>query len=397
MITLKKFLTEYLTEDQKKSFADVSMTDKARADTDHFFGKGNDIIHGEISTHFTGRGLRKNSFKTSTARGTKIIDKTNNTEDLHHSGLNKRQYLKNEIRHGTVVYRVHDHAGHEIYHATLQPYHNYQGHVAYNVDSEYGVNHPIFTKKAFEVAKKLSGEYKPGVFKKHPDVYSENEKEYILHPNANIEHLHKSLNSRNIDERLAAAAHPNLSSVHLHKALEDEDSHVRYVATLHPNLSSDHLHKALNDKDWTVRANAASHPNAAAEHLHKALNDKDERVREAVAKNINVNAEHLHKALNDEDVFVRKAAASNPNANPEHLNKALNDKDKRIREAAASHPNANAENLYKALNDEDIFIRKIAAKHPNANTENLHKALNDKNKRVRESVKRNPNYKMYFQ
>jgi hypothetical protein len=337
MIVSNQFIFEQLIDEQRKNFSHVCMTDKARADTDHFFGKDNDIVYGEISNdaghiehkseihraverhigqkihqddyncgiikdkygrdinivhlikdeklknEFLLDNTRKNSkkdslFKTTTVRGIKIIDKTNNVEDLHHSkeysqhqlnsmsfnnGLDARQYLENEIRHGTVVHRVHDHAGQEIYHATLQPYHNDQGHVAYDVDSEYGINHPVFTKTAVEVAKRLSGEYKPGLFKKHPDVYSENEKEYILHPNATAEHLHKALNDKNKSVRIAAARHPN--------------------------LNSDHLHKALNDKNWTVRAIAASHPNANAEHLHKALNDENAYVREAAARNPNYN------------------------------------------------------------------------------------------------------------
>jgi HEAT repeat protein len=496
MIKFKQFLLEYLTDEQRKRFADVSMTDKARAWTDHFFGKDNDIVHGEISTdaghhehksevhraverhlgqeiHYddyrrglikdkygrevkigrlikdeklrnafasdpTREGSRKgNIFKTSTVRGIEVAGQTNSKPDPHHpkghswaqlscknvdNGLNKN-YLENEIRHGTVVHRVHDHAGQEIYRATLQPHHNERGDIAYAVDSEYGIKNPIFTKSAHEVAKKLSGEYKPGIFVKHPEVYNDNDISHILHPNANAEHLHKALNDKDWIVRLAAAIHLNATAEHLHKVLNDKDFLVRKAAASHPNANAEHLHKALNDEDIYVRKEAASHPNANAENLHKALSDEHPYVREFAVRNPNANAEHLHKALNDEDDFVRKFAASHPNANTEHLHKALNDEDIYVRKAAASHRNANAEHLHKALNDKNHFVRKAAASHRNANAEHLHKALNDKNwdvrksaatnpnanaehlrkalddknKRVREAVKKNPNYKRYFQ
>jgi HEAT repeat protein len=496
MIRFKQFLLEYLTDEQRKRFARVKMTKKARADTDHFFGKGNDIVHGEIAhdashhehksevhraverhlgqeIHYddyrrglikdkygrdvkigrlikdeklrnafasdsTREGSRKTGvFKTSTVRGIEVAGQSNSAPDPHHpkghswaqlscknvdTGSNKH-YLENEIRRGTVVHRVHDHTGQEIYRATLQPYHNKKGHVAYVVDSEYGIKNPAFRKSAYQVANKLSGEYKPGVFFKHPDVYNENDIRCILHPSANAEHLHKALNDKqffvrkaaakhpnvnaehlhkalndeNWEVRISAAKHPNANAEHLHKALNDENIYVREAAAKHPNVNAEHLHKALNDENWEVRISAAKHPNANAEHLHKALNDEDIFVRVAAAGNPNVNAQHLHKALNDKHHYVREEAANHPNANVEHLHKALNDENWKVREAAAKHPNANAEHLHKALNDKEWEIRKAAASNPNANAEHFHKALRDKYKEVREAAKQNPNYKRYFQ
>jgi 2-oxo-4-hydroxy-4-carboxy--5-ureidoimidazoline (OHCU) decarboxylase len=470
MITFKKFLIEYLTDEQRKRFAHVSMTDKARADTDHFFGKGNDIVHGEISTdaghqfhksevhraverHLgreihhddyrrglikdkygrevkigrlikdeklrnafasdsTREGSRKgNTFKTTTVRGIEVAGQTNSAPDPHHpkghswaqlscknidTGKNKK-FLEHEIRHGTVVHRVHDHTGQEIYRATLQPHHNEEGHVAYVVDSEYGIKSPAFTRSAHEVAKKLSCEYKPGLFRKHPEVYSDNGIKYILHPKATHEDILRELNDENFNVRTAAIYHPNVNDKHLHKALNDKYLIVRSAAASHPNANAEHLHKALNDNHYYVRKAAASHPNANAEHLHRALYDEEISVREEAASHPNANAEHLHKALNDKNYNVRRAAIRNPNANAEHLHKALNDEHWIVREAAAKHRNANAEHLHKALNDYNTNVRAAAASNPNANAEHLHKALNDEDERVKKAAKENTNYKRYFQ
>jgi len=46
MLQFKEFLKEYLTDEQRKKYVDVKMTDKARKDTDHFFGKDNEFKTG---------------------------------------------------------------------------------------------------------------------------------------------------------------------------------------------------------------------------------------------------------------------------------------------------------------------------------------------------------------
>jgi 2-oxo-4-hydroxy-4-carboxy--5-ureidoimidazoline (OHCU) decarboxylase len=469
MIRFKHFLLEYLTDEQRKRFAHIKMSKKARADTDHFFGKDNDIVHGEISidaghhehksevhraverhigqeihhddyrrglikdkygrdikigrlikdkklrdafaSDSTREGSRKGSiFKTSTVRGIEVAGQSNSAPDPHHPKGHSwaelscknvdtgsyKNYLENEIRYGTVVHRVHDHTGQEIYRATLQPHHNEEGHVAYAVDSENGIKNPAFRRSAHEVAKKLSGEYKPGVFFKHPDVYNDNDIRRILHPSANDEHLHKALDDEEFFVRKAAASHPNANAEHLHKALNDENWKVREAAAKHANANPEHLHKALNDEDIYVRKAAARNPNANAEHLHKALNDKEFSVREEAASHPNANAEHLHKALNDENWKVREAAAKHPNANAEHLHKALDDEEFFVRVAAAKHPNANAEHLHKALSDKHSCVREFAARNPNANKEHLERALNDNYDYIRKAAKENPNYKRYF-
>jgi hypothetical protein len=464
MISFKQYLLEYLTDEQRSKYKNTKMTDKARSDTDHFFGKDNDIIHGEINddeghlhnkseihkaierhldkeistddyrkgltndkygrptkigrlikdphlkdqfaSDTTREGSKKGStFKTSTVRGTEVAGQTNSAPDEKHpsghswgeqscknvdTGSN-RHYLNDEIKHGTVVHRVHDQDGKEIYRATLQPHHNEEGHVAYNVESEYGIKHPAFTKSSHEVAKKLSGKDTSGVFSKHEDVYDDNGQEHMLHPNATKEDIDKILDSRNKNIRILVASHPNATKEHLNKALNDKSEYVREAAAGNSNATKEHLDKALNDVDKDVRVAAANNIHATKEHLDKALNDEDMDVRLSAIRNPNITKEHLDKALNDEHRYIRLTAAKNPNITKEHLDKALNDEDEYVRRAAVKNSNVTKDHLDKALNDKDDDVKEFAAKHPNATKENLDKALNDKDKWIRKAAVSNPN------
>ena len=409
MQRFKSFLLEYLTDKQREKYSSVEMTDKARADTDHFFGKGTDIVHGEVEQQHShdkseihkavekhlgrdvshedyaagrtkdhlgrdtkiGKLIKDSSlrdqfasdttregsklgtkFKTSTVRGVEVAGQTNSAPDPQHpkghswgklscknvdSGINKH-YLKDEIKHGTVVHRVHDHSGQEIYRATLQPHHNDQGHVAYAVDSEYGIKHPAFTASSHETAKKLSGEHKGGSigYAKHPAVYNDNGYRDILHPNTKPEHISR--------------------------ALDDENSNVRRNAAGHPKATTEHISKALKDEDEYVRGAAAGHPNATPEHISKALGDESSYVRSAAIWNKNATSEHISRALDDENSNVRRNAADHPKATPEHISKALKDKDPGVRASAIEHPKATPEHISKALDDKDPDVRSAAAK-----------------------------------
>jgi hypothetical protein len=381
MLTFKKYLLEYLTDEQREKYSKTKMLIKARKNTDHFFGKDNDIVHGqlnndsdhlhhkseihkaveqhlgkEISTNEYKSGLTKDkygrdvklgrvikdeklrnnyasdatregakkgsTFTTSTVRGIEVAGQTNSSPNKEHPKGHSwgdlscknvdtgsyKHYLKDEIKHGTVVHRVHDHTGQEIYRATLQPYHNDKGHVAYALNSEYGIKHPTFTKSAHETANKLSGEYKPGLFHIHDKVYNDDAIETIHHPNSTPEHISKALN--------------------------DRDEYVREAAIKHPKATSEHITKALNDEDWRVRKSAIEHPNSTPENISKALNDKYDYVKEAAIKHPNATSEHISKALNDKNWVVRTAAIKHPNVTPEHISKALNDKHKYVRETA---------------------------------------------------------------
>jgi len=202
-----------------------------------------------------------------------------------------RDYLHNEVKHGTVVAYLKNHHGHELARATFQPYHNNRGQVVYRHDSYYGPKVKEFQDHVKGLEKRLSASHEPNASKYeiHPDVYNDSGVHLTMHPNATAEHIHQALDHHSAD--------------------------IRMIAALNPNANAEHIDKALNDKHEWVRRLAAKHPNANAEHLHKALNDEDEGVRAAAAKHPNANAEHLHKALNDESSVVKMAARVNPNYN----------------------------------------------------------------------------------
>jgi hypothetical protein len=325
-----------------------------------------------------------------------------------------RDYLKPEVKHGSVVAYLRNHHGHELARATLHPHYDGNDNVVYKANSYYGPRVKEFEDHVKGLESRLSSPNasKTSMYRIHPEVYNDTEEDASLHPDIDHQHLHKILHDGHVKLRQLAASHSNASSEnlhkalddkdrvvrenatknsnataeHLHKALDDKDRYVRLAATQHPNTNADHLHKALNDKDYEVRKAAVKHPNLTAEHLHKALDDDDETIRGLAAGHPNTTSEHLHKALDDYHYGVRKEAASNPKAKAEHLHVALDDEHPHVREEAAGHPNLTSEHLHKALNDTDRDVRLVAANHPNANAEHLRKALNDESSAVRRAA-----------
>ena len=405
MKSFKQYLLEYLTDKQRTKFADVKMTDKARGDTDHFFGAGNDHIkeplksydhdksevHTAVERHLGkdittsdyakgltqdkhGRGARigrmisdkglqtqfandntragtkqPQQHYTTTVRGTEVAGQTNSAPNAEHpkghswgnqscknidDGSNRR-YLEPEIKHGTVVTRVHDHAGQEIYRATLHPHHNEEGHVAYAMNGEYGVKHPSFTAHAHDVASRLSGEPKGGLSHKiHPEVYNNGVVNKILHPNSTSEHIHTALKDEDWSIQMAAARHPNATTDHITTALKNIVSTVRKTAIQHPKATPEHITTALKDDNSDVRASAIQHPTATAEHITTALKDISPDVRQAAIKHPNSTSEHIHTALKDKDWSVRLSAIEHPAATSAHINTALKDDNTYVRWAA---------------------------------------------------------------
>jgi hypothetical protein len=253
------------------------------------------------------------------------------------NGSNRR-YLKDEVKHGTVVAYLRNHHGHELARATFHPHHDEGGNTIYLHNSYYGPRVKEFEDHIKGLAGRLSQPDAPkhSVYNIHRGVYNDTSVNATLHPAAAAEDIHKALNSKN--------------------------SSVRMTAVEHPSVAPEHIHKALDDKDDFVRTNAAKHPNASAENIHKALNDNQRFVRMYAASNRNATPEHIHKALDDNDSSVRAFAAEHPNATPENIHKALDDKDVAVRTNAAKHPNVSVENLEKASKDEKSSIRTIAKK-----------------------------------
>ena len=453
MKSFKQHLLEYLTDDQRKKFTNTKMTNKARTDTDHFFGAGNDLIkeplksydhdksevhksverhlgkdittsdytkgitqdkHGRdarigrmisdkgLQTQFANDNTRAGTKQpqqhyTTTVRGTEVAGQTNSAPDANHpkghswgkqscknvdDGSNKH-YLEPEIKHGTVVTRVHDHNDQEIYRATLQPHHNKEGHVAYALNSEYGVKHPSFTAHAKNVASRLSGEPEGSLLHKtHAEVYNDRVIKKILHPNATSEHIHTALKDEDWSVRMAAASHTNATPDHITTALKNIVSAVRKTAIQHPKATPEHITTALKDDNSDVRAAAIQHPKANVDHINKALGDNT-IVRMAAIQHPKATPEHITTALKDEDWPVRRAAIQHPNATSAHIDTALKDSEAYVRQDAIKHHNVTASHISTALKDKDWSVRLSAIEHPAATSAHINTALKDDNTYVR--------------
>ena len=333
------------------------------------------------------------SYKTRTVRGAEVAGQTNPVPNAEHpnghswkdiscknldSGIN-RHVVNDEIRHGTVAHFVHDHNGQEIYRATLQPHHSTTGDVAYSVDSEYGIKHPKFTEDAHRVASELSGPpTKSILYRKHANVYNDNGREFMLHPEATKEHIEQAMASSHSGDRELAAIHKNASHTHLNNLLDDKDATVRYRAASNPNLTSDLIHKALKDHIPMVSQVALYHPNSTEEHVNAALSSKESATRAHAISHPKVTEEHITKALKDRSSLVRESAITNPKATKEHLEKALQDDLPAVRMAALTHKLVGPKHIDTALKDEYDDVKILALRHPSVTHKHLLKAVQDK-------------------
>ena len=452
MIRFKNFIKEELNAKEKAEVAKWPRDPKALEATDHYFGKGNDEKHEELSgtvdksevhkaiERHLGKEIEPDDYKAGVTddkygRKTKIggmLTKSkadpklinNFANDSTRQGKNQkgltvkvtrspagvagqtshgqdwedqscknfntgsyRHYLKGEVKHGTVVAYLHNHKGEEIARATLQPHTNDEGHTAYAVDSHYGLDHAGFKKHAEDLAKRLSGEHKKGdsiVYKKHPEVYDDNDQSNILHPNASKEYIDHALDDEREDIRMAAISHPNATSEHIDKALNDKSENVRHVAARNKNATSEQIDKALNDDAPYARQGAVNNPNASKEHLDKAITDGEHHIRYMAANHPNATPEHKAKSAQyEEDVKKRIAIASHPNASEKDLDNALKDKDVEVRKAVANHPNATLEQYKTAVNDKNFQVANAAARN-----KNFHKLVYNMTLPVKESIHR---------
>lgn len=357
-------------------------------------------LRNEFATDNTRANTRKGGeYHMSIVRGTEVAGQTNPHSTIEnpfgHSWAEQsckniedgenRKFLKDEIRHGTVVARVRDKDNQEIYRATLQPHHNDEGHTAYSVNSEYGVKHPAFTAHAQDVAKRLSGEHKGGsaAYLINDHVYNDKIEDYMIHPKASHEDISKALESKDSGIRKAVASHPNATKEHLDKAIKDESFFVREGALNNPNANREHVERALRDEHHYVRLKALNHPLVNHNDIGKALDDNDSEVRQVAAAHNKATPEHISKALTDKSVAVRTAAISNTNASEENITKGFSDEHPLVREYAVKNDNANEKHIAKALNDSSDDVRGAAVGHPKANMTHIAQGLADESPFVR--------------
>ena len=338
-----------------------------------------DKLRNEFANDSTRAGVKSSHGHYCTiVRGTEVAGQTNSAPNAEHpqghswgdescknvdNGSNKK-YLKPEIKHGTVVARVHDSSGKEIYRATLQPYHNDQGHTAYKLNGEYGIKHSNFTKHAHDVANRLSGEHKGGsiAYKINPNVYDHEGSNFMFHPKTTKEHLDTAIRDKNPKVRRDVIRHPKVTKEHLDLAMKDEDPDIREAVINHPKSTKHHLDLGMKDESFRVRRSVINHPNSTKEHIDAGIKDKDVFVREAVMYHPKATQEHINLGIKDPSFTVRVAAMNHPKATKEHLDLGMKDDNPAIRAAVVKHPNATKEHIEAGLKDESPYVRDVAKK-----------------------------------
>jgi len=335
-------------------------------------------------------------------RGSEVAGQTNSEPDKNHpkghswagescknvvDGSNKK-YLTPEIKHGTVVVRVHDHTDKEIYRATLQPHHNDEGHTLYHLNSEYGIKHSNFTKHANDVASRLSGKHKGGsiLYKINSKVYNDTDESAQPHPNVTKEDLDSAMKSSDRNSRQFALQHPKATKEHLDLGIRDKAENVRETVVEHPKATKEHLDLGMKDKSDFVRLAAVNHPNATKEHLDLGMKDKSQYVRQAVVRHPNAAKEHLDLGMKDTSPHVRESVLIHPNATKEHLDLGMKDERDFVRQAVVKHPNATKEHLDLGMKDQTDFVRESAVNHPNATKEHLDLGIKDQEPSVRKAA-----------
>jgi len=365
-------------------------------------------LQGKFASDNTRAGSKagKNHYVTI-VRGTEVAGQTNSAPDKNHpkghswgdmscknvdTGTN-REYLDDEIRHGSVVVRVHDHNDQEIYRATLHPHENQNGDVAYAVNSEYGVKHPSFTNHAHDVAKRISG--KPDVsngtdmiYNIHPDVYNDNEADTIVHPGATKDHLHAMIDQAedNIDDFYR----DDYKAILNHNQIDDKHLNRLYNLSKKFDISDEHdNHFTSSDSERItarqLKSDLLSHEKVPEKILLDALNSPDRGTRIDVALNKNATEKVLDTALSDDTDEVKRYAVENPNMSEKQLSRVFDHPNGRplfghvTRYVASRHPKITSKLIDKIQNDPDEYVRQGVAYHKAHvfNSDQINKAIND--------------------
>jgi hypothetical protein len=357
-------LKEELNATQKAIVSKWPRDQKAISATDHYFGKDNDDIitplegtqdkseiHKKVEAHL-GKQISIDEYKKNTTtdkhnrttgvskliKDPKLLQDFNNdntrqgkqftglsihtTRSAHgvagqtssgqswedescknfETGSNKK-YLEPEVKHGTVVTYLKDHTGKEIARATLHPHHNDEGHVAYALNSYYGIDHADFKDHIDQLAKDLSGPHKGGkiVYKIHPDVYDDMNHKTILHPGISETGLKtiQSKNPNNLSLHRAIFNHPNATDKMLHDGIKSDNGDIAFTALGSSRLKREHIDTALSHSSPFVREAAMDSEKVTKIQLHTALKDSDQSVREAAMTHPKIDKTHIGAVLGE--------------------------------------------------------------------------------------------------
>lgn len=357
-----------------------------------------------------------------TVRGYKVADQTNFDQPwcegscklFAKPGQSRgpgREKIPGEIANGTVAVFAeskHNQTGKvsQHYRSTLQPYSNEKGNVMYDLNAEYGLKKPEYTKYSEDLAKRLSGRHKGGslIYKIHPDVYNNKRTgSYEIHPDAtpkDIENIvtgkykiPKEFAKDEMGIKKAAISHPNASEELINNTIFNHDGTKQgYALADHAlsegKLSSNHIHNLLDkfvESDDVVSARSIlANKNVKPEHVEKIIdpNVSSQEMRSSIARLTNENSplnksQRMRLMNNDPSPMVRqlhgtaalvdeensRALGTKPNStNQQVIAKAFNDPDIKVRQAMAVHPSTDLNTLEQhVFNDtQDDSVRRAA-------------------------------------
>ena len=439
MLRFKHFLkiNEQLSAEEKAEVAKwPQRTAKATKATDHYFGKGVEDKHTQLSgTHdkseihhaierHLGKEITQDEYKSGQTKDEhgrptrigKLLNKSKAPDEL------SRGFENDSTRQGKKFSGLSVRTTRSAEGVAGQTSHNQsweqQSCKNFNTglnrqylkhEVEHGtVVHYLHDENGKEIARSTAQPFKNDaghvIYKtdSHYGIDHKGFKDHVEKANKELSGEHKEggivyTKSRHVYDNDAnnEEIHPNATKDQLthayHNAPDDyKGRRLKTKILNHENTTTELLDKAQTGA-MGERADVASSPKATLEHLNNAVKDKNPIVRVAAGRNKNLNDKHITKLLKDKDEDVRKSAIKNKNANSKHIDSALNDEIPEIRASAAEHPNATKEHIDKALSDSDHSVRSKAANNQNATKEHIDKALNDKHSFVRMHAANNPN------
>jgi hypothetical protein len=195
----------------------------------------------------------------------------------------KREYLENDVKHGThVAYLTHkddDDIQKPIARIALKPFVGESGHTILHPEPYvYGGAPEGFHEEVTKWAKKHFP-MKDAVYTKHADVYDDSDigdqtkpKEKIYNPDISDDDMHRLITHPDHYSRLVKSQH--IKPEHLETLLQSSDTKMKVAALRHPLMPKKHLDAAIKNIGSSEMRNAVlQNPSVSDEHIQIGMKD----------------------------------------------------------------------------------------------------------------------------
>jgi hypothetical protein len=432
---LRHLLVEYLTDEQRARFANVSMTPKARKHTDHFFGVGNDVVHGEIAdgqghqhdkseihraverhlgkeiptehyrsgrtTDHLGRetrlgrlikdaklrdqfasdstreGSRKGStFKTSTHRGIEVAGQTNSAPDAKHP--NGHSWGGQSCKNVDTGINRH-YLEHEVKHGTIAHFvHDHDGKEIYRATL-----HPYHSESGRHVVYGVDAEY--GI--KHPaftaSAHEVAKKLSSSRGTKSTFEIHPDVYN---DSGRDSLIHPNAGAAAVMRMYKNDDISLR-DAIEHHSIGSTEMKTLISRQPGSNAAVVALHPKAdqsvvkhALKELRHSNNNYGAVFVASRAPHHNVDGKELSKLMDNHNIdeVSKSHLLHHPNLPSHYVEKFATHSDQKLRIHALNHPSVTNERAANIIDSIDVSrfhhsLPKTFKDTAHISTDNLHK------------------------